>query len=128
MRFWIFFAALSGLMAVGFGAIASHAFDPITGLKAKSWVETAAHYQGWHGLAILCLAIMSKSLSQRPSKLLMLSLTAFTLGIIWFSGSLYLRAFFNFDLVASITPIGGMLFMLGWASLLIYSLTHKFDK
>lgn len=70
--------------------------------------QTGVRYQAWH-----CLAILILSLIPGTRKAIYL----FTAGIILFSGSLYAMTLLVMPKLGMVTPIGGLLFILGWISL-----------
>ncbi|CAN0601804.1 unnamed protein product, partial [Ectocarpus sp. 12 AP-2014] len=72
-------------------------------------------YQFLHSLALLVVALM---MIQFPaSSLLRSSALLFVLGILVFSGSLYLLSFTGLRWLGAITPLGGLAFVAGWACL-----------
>jgi uncharacterized membrane protein YgdD (TMEM256/DUF423 family) len=114
-------AGLMGLLAVVCGAFGAHSLKPMLDEASLQNWDTASRYQFYHALAILIVALLSKGMN---SKLLERSALFFLLGIIFFSGSLYLlsvRSLVSFNLLwlGPITPIGGLFFILGWFSLIL---------
>jgi uncharacterized membrane protein YgdD (TMEM256/DUF423 family) len=109
-RLWIRLAALSGLISVAAGAFAAHRVaDP----GAKEWLRTGANYEAVHALATLAVAALFPAGSRRagwPQAL-------FLLGSLLFSGSLYAMAFGGPRWLGAVTPLGGLLFLAGWATL-----------
>ncbi|TWH76102.1 uncharacterized membrane protein YgdD (TMEM256/DUF423 family) [Azomonas agilis] len=109
-RCFISLAALFGATSVALGAWGSH------GLKSRFTPEllevfrTAVHYQQIHALALLGVGILAL---YRPSLWINASGVLFTLGILGFSGTLYLRTLWDLNLGFA-TPLGGMIFMLAW--------------
>jgi len=108
-------AAASGLVAVVCGAFAAH------GLKASlspamlaTW-ETAVSYQVYHTLALLILALspLAATTSGRLAGWLFVAGTAI------FSGSLYILVLLGMPWLGMVTPIGGVLLIIGWAALLL---------
>ena len=85
-------------------------------LEAKdiSRIQTAATYQMYHTLLIAILAVYYQ---YKPLKAIQQSAWVFVFGIVLFSGSLYLYTFTKIHTLVFITPIGGMLLILGWLSL-----------
>jgi len=109
-RNWTTLAALSGLLAVGFGAFAAHGIaDP----QAKDWLRTGSTYEMAHALATLaCSALVVCGASRARHA------AAFFLGgSLLFSGSLYAMALGAPRLMGAVTPVGGMLFLIGWGVL-----------
>jgi uncharacterized membrane protein YgdD (TMEM256/DUF423 family) len=108
-RAWVGLAALFGLVAVAAGAFAAHGLQARGDARAVALVETGARYQMWHALAMLGYAALGPA-SRLP-------LVFWALGIGLFSFSLYALAFGAPRAVATITPVGGTSFIVGWAVL-----------
>jgi len=103
-------AALSGFMAVAVGAFAAHA---ITDPQAREWLKTGATYQFMHTMATAACATFM-NIGARGAK----TAPAFFLsGIVLFSGSLYAMALGAPRWLGMVTPVGGLLFLAGWAIL-----------
>jgi len=120
-------AAFFGLLAVIFGAFGAHGLTgKISEQHLENW-HTAVNYQFYHTLAMLFLATFSRA----KNVLINLSYVAFTLGILLFSGSLYLLSTrsltgINYTgILGPITPLGGLAFIFGWASLFLATLKGK---
>jgi uncharacterized membrane protein YgdD (TMEM256/DUF423 family) len=114
------------LLAVGLGAFGAHGIEAHVDIKAYHNWQTAAQYQFYHGLALLGLATLEGRLATR---LITLVRILFVLGVVCFSGSLYMlatREMMGTDVLirflGPITPLGGLLFMAGWTVLLVGSL------
>jgi uncharacterized membrane protein YgdD (TMEM256/DUF423 family) len=109
-------AAIFCIIAVIFGAFGSHALKAqLSATGLENW-KTAVNYQFVHALALLLLATLP------TTRFIRLSAWFFTLGIVCFSGSLYLLSFreiltINAAFVGPITPIGGLFFIIGWVCL-----------
>jgi len=103
-------AAVAGFLAVALGAFGAHALRAdltLTG-RMDTW-KTAVEYHLLHALVLLVLAWL------RPQA--RWSYGLFLSGMVVFSGSLYLLCFFNQFWLGTITPVGGVLLLAGWASL-----------
>ncbi|MDV6315398.1 DUF423 domain-containing protein [Idiomarina sp. HP20-50] len=115
-QIFLIVAAILGGTAVMLGAFAAH------GLKSKlsdsllSAFETGVTYQFYHAIALLVLALWLK---QSDSVWFIASGYLWLAGVILFSGSLYALAFTGLKWFGPITPIGGVLFIAGWISLLV---------
>jgi uncharacterized membrane protein YgdD (TMEM256/DUF423 family) len=109
-RNWLTLAAISGFLSVAFGAFAAHGIaDP----QAKDWLKTGASYQFMHALAVFaCAALMQ--LGARRARF---APAFFLAGTIFFCGSLYAMALGAPRWLGAVTPIGGVLFLIGWAVL-----------
>jgi uncharacterized membrane protein YgdD (TMEM256/DUF423 family) len=107
-RFWIQAGAICGFLAVGLGAFGAHALEAtLVEYDTLSIWETASRYHLAHAVAIV-LVPSTRQCAWRPA-------LWFVLGIIIFSGSLYLMALTNWRWLGMITPIGGLSFLIGWA-------------
>ncbi|MDE2355254.1 MAG: DUF423 domain-containing protein [Alphaproteobacteria bacterium] len=102
-------AALSGLFSVAFGAFAAHGMA--NHLEAQSLLKTGAQYEAIHALAALAALAILKTPRGR-----ILTAWLFLLGSVLFCGSLYALALGAPRITGAITPVGGLLFMAGWAS------------
>ena len=104
--------AISGGLAVAIGAFGAHALKPLlmeTGREAT--FELAVRYQFYHTLALLATGLLTSETSRRA---LRYSSLCFILGIIFFSGSLYVLCFTGIKMLGAVTPFGGVFFILGW--------------
>jgi len=112
-KIWIFIA-ISGAIAVIMGAMSAHMLKDVLTVKEIARIQTAATYQMYHTLIIAALAVYYQ---YNPLKAISQSNWMFAMGIILFSGSLYLYTFSKIYALVFVTPIGGLLFILGWLSL-----------
>lgn len=108
-RHWIALAAALGLTAVAFGAFAAHGLEAGGDARAAQWLATGSHYQLVHAVAIVAVIAWGRQ-GALPAAL-------WTVGAILFPGSLYALAFGAPKAVAALAPVGGMVLLLGWASL-----------
>ena len=114
--FFLAGAILAGL-AVVFGAFGAHMLESKVSASRLSTFETGVQYQMYHALALLIVGYISMS---HPG-LLNSAGYCFLAGTIIFSGSLYLLVLTDTGWLGAITPIGGVLFILGWVFLAIKS-------
>jgi uncharacterized membrane protein YgdD (TMEM256/DUF423 family) len=113
-------AALSGFLAVALGAFGAHALKDKLTEDFMHIYEKAVLYQFVHTLAIIGAAVL---LAQFPGNgHLLRAGWAFFGGIVLFSGSLYFYTLTGQKFWAMITPVGGVLFLLGWVFLLLGAL------
>jgi uncharacterized membrane protein YgdD (TMEM256/DUF423 family) len=120
-------ASLFGAIAVIFGAFGAHSLKNVLSSGALEVWAKGVEYQFYHTFALLFLSLIAI----KEDKLLKWSYVFFTLGIIFFSGSLYLlatrellnMAFLNY--IGPVTPIGGLCFILGWALLFVAASKRK---
>jgi uncharacterized membrane protein YgdD (TMEM256/DUF423 family) len=119
-------AALFGTIAIVLGAFGAHALKKVLNIEALNTFETGVKYQMYHALFLLFVATT-------PLVTVKLKKTIFylvTIGIILFSGSIYLLATntltaFDFRKIGFVTPIGGLLLILAWVMLFINVLKKK---
>ena len=98
-------------MTVVLGAFGAHALKEQLSAYGQSVYDKAIFYQMFHSLAILFVSILQYSISDLD---LSICIWLFFLGIILFSGSLYILALTNIKWLGAITPICGMLFIVSW--------------
>lgn len=120
-------ASFFGLIAVILGAFGAHQLEgKISEYHIETW-KTANQYQFYHTFALLFLATFSRAKSQS----IRVSFIAFTIGIILFSGSLYLMSVRSLIGIESasylgpITPLGGLCFIVGWIGLFVAAVKHR---
>ncbi len=108
--------AVFSLLSVILGAFAAHGLRGKLDENAIGIFQTAAHYQLNHGFALILCGILVYQFQTLPNSLFWLKISAFafTFGIVFFSGSLYALALTSQKWLGPITPIGGLLFILGW--------------
>jgi uncharacterized membrane protein YgdD (TMEM256/DUF423 family) len=106
--------AFNAFIAVAAGAFAAHDLKDILTVEYLNVFKTAADYQMAHGIGLLLIGILNKQYSNRchlAAALFML------IGIVLFSGSLYLLALTNIKWLGIITPFGGLCFLIAWLTL-----------
>lgn len=119
---FVVFGGFSAAMAVSLGAMGAHFLKSKleTGLITETNLqtfETAVKYQIYHSIAILILVLLSDRFKDR---IFQKAGYCFMLGIVFFSGSLYLLSTSNLLGLSSVrwlgpvTPIGGLFFITGW--------------
>jgi uncharacterized membrane protein YgdD (TMEM256/DUF423 family) len=106
--------ALSAFIAVAAGAFGAHALRAKLAPDLLAVFETGARYQMYHALALIAVAWASNHWPATPVRAAGL---LFIGGTVLFSGSLYLLALTGARWLGAITPLGGLLFLAGWAAL-----------
>ena len=116
-RFWLTTGAVCGFVTVALGAFGAHGLrDLVSPERLANWA-TATDYLGLHALAILACGLW---LLQRPDDgLVHRAAGAFLVGILLFSGSLFVLVLTDQRAIGIITPIGGVLLLVGWALLVV---------
>ncbi len=123
----IFTASFFGMLAVVTGAFGAHGLKTLLPATELEVWHTAVQYNFYHVFALLFLS----TIKAETSKLLNAAYYLFTLGILFFSGSLYLlscRSIIGWNWLihlGPVTPLGGLLFILGWLMLFIWALRDK---
>jgi uncharacterized membrane protein YgdD (TMEM256/DUF423 family) len=117
------------LLAVALGAFGAHGIQGRVDAQAYHNWSTASQYQFYHGLALLGLAAFQARFAPRTVGFVR---TLFLLGMLCFCGSLYLLATREMlgtqaltRILGPITPLGGLMFMGGWAVLLVAALRRS---
>lgn len=115
--------ALAGLTGVLLGAFGAHGLRESLSPAMLTIYKTGVDYQMWHALALMGVALI---LRYNPDeKSLIRAGWFFLLGIVFFSGSLYMLACFNMKWLGMVTPVGGVFFIVGWVLLALFSLKDK---
>ncbi len=107
--------AISGFLAVALGAFAAHGLQSWLPAASLKIFQTGAHYQLAHALLLVAIGVLREKAAQSPW--LRLAGWSLGLGIVLFSGSLYLLALTQIRGFAALTPVGGVLFLTGWCAL-----------
>lgn len=120
-------ASVLGMLAVITGAFGAHGLKALLPVSQLEVWHTAVQYNFYHVFALLFLSTFAKF----KNRLITLAYYFFTFGIVCFSGSLYLlscRSILGWDWLIAlgpITPLGGLLFILGWLMLALAALRNK---
>ena len=134
-KFWLTSGAILAGLGVALGAFGAHGLERvlqqvyspeetrmIAGLQVPAtWkylqdFKTGAEYQLTHSLALLAVGLLARDGSRRS---LTIAGWSFLLGIVLFSGSLYVLTVTGVKTLGMITPIGGVFFLMGWVSLAV---------
>lgn len=108
--------AVYGLLGVALGAFGAHGLRARLGPDLLAVWKTGVEYQFYHAFALLAVGLL---LRQASGALLQWAGWSFALGVILFSGSLYLLALTGIRSLGAITPLGGLFFLAGWLCLLV---------
>lgn len=117
-------ASIFGVLAIAIGAMGAHFLAKSLNAEQLTHIETGARYQMYHAIVLLAVGLLAGKMKRG---LALATIWFFTLGIIFFSFSLYAITFFEAmsielpKIVFLITPVGGILLMLGWVSVLIFA-------
>ncbi len=109
--------AIIASISIMMGAFGAHLLKDKLSEKALALYETGVRYQLYHAFALIIVGILYQL---NPNKQLKTAATLFLLGILFFSGSLYVLSYkVNNNIeglkwVGPITPLGGLCFIIGW--------------
>jgi len=118
-RLFLSIGAISGALAVMLGAFGAHGLKAKLSEKMLANYMTGVEYHFYHTFAILAVGLLAMHFQSRA---LAGSGWAFVIGIVLFSGSLYVMALTGITKLGAITPIGGLAFIIGWVLLAISAL------
>ena len=111
-------ASVLTAITIAIGAFGAHGLKQLVDAEAVATFETGVRYQMYHCLALLIIGF-ARPIPQTTQKWVF---RFFIFGIVFFSGSIYLLALkqiipFSVSFLGPITPIGGLLFIVGWLRL-----------
>ena len=118
-RTFLLIGAALNFLGVAAGAFGAHALRSRLTADMLSVFETGVRYQMYHGFAILLVALLIGHAGS--ARLLVISGWSFVAGVVLFSGSLYALTLTDVRVLGAITPLGGLLFLLGWGCLALYA-------
>lgn len=121
-RRFLLLGALSAFAAVAAGAFGAHALREHLSPELLAVYETGARYQMYHAFGLIAVALVS---AEAPQRLTAAAGWCFVWGTLLFSGSLYLLALTGITWLGAVTPLGGVLFLAGWACLAGAALRSK---
>ena len=112
---WFRYGSLLMLLGVAMGAFGAHGLKGSLSAEALQTYQTGVLYHLIHGLALLAVGWLATA---KPGQgLTSVAGWAFVLGILLFSGSLYLLSITGIRKLGIITPFGGLAFLIGWLCL-----------
>jgi uncharacterized membrane protein YgdD (TMEM256/DUF423 family) len=119
-RSFLFLGALINFVGVAAGAFGAHALRNRLSADMLGVFETGVRYQMYHGFAVLLVALAIRHFGS--TRLLLVSGWSFVGGVILFPGSLFALTLTDVRMLGAITPLGGVLFLLGWVCLALFAL------
>jgi uncharacterized membrane protein YgdD (TMEM256/DUF423 family) len=111
---FLLLGAIAAFLAVALGAFGAHGLRGRLSPEMMSVFQTGVQYHLSHALA---LVLVSAIMGRMSGWLIQTAGWCFVAGIVFFSGSLYLLAVTGVTILGAVTPIGGLLFLAGWACL-----------
>jgi uncharacterized membrane protein YgdD (TMEM256/DUF423 family) len=127
MKMFLILGTLLAGLAVALGAFGAHGLKKLVDAETISIYQTGVQYQMYHALGLIAIGILAQRIE---NSWINYAGFFFIGGIVCFSGSLYLLSSFRAmnkvvpTFVYPITPLGGILFILGWM-LLLFALLKK---
>jgi uncharacterized membrane protein YgdD (TMEM256/DUF423 family) len=125
---YVAIGSVLGAIAVALGAFGAHGLKKIVLPETVQTFQTGVQYQMYHCLALLLTGLLYEKCYQKFARLAGIF---FLLGIILFSGSLYLLTYFNatetvgLEKIGLVTPVGGVSFIAGWLFLFLAAIKTK---
>ena len=113
---WVVMGAIGAGVAVLLGAFGAHGLKSRVDPELLAVFETGVRYQMYHALALLAVGLARV---HWPSGLMSVAGWSFVVGMLVFSGSLYLMTATGARWLGAITPIGGAAFIVGWIALAV---------
>ncbi|HIM47537.1 MAG: hypothetical protein CL755_06545 [Chloroflexi bacterium] len=121
-RVLIMAGGILGLLGVVAGAMGVHALRDTLDARALSTFETGVRFQMYHALALLAVGLLA---GQWKTGIVKLSGVLFTVGVVLFSGSLYILAITGIGVFGAIAPLGGLSLMAAWTSLIVGAIRQR---
>jgi len=114
--------SILGFLGVAFGAFGAHALRSRLSQEMLAVFETGVRYQMYHAFAVLIVAAAIGHFGN--ARLLTAAGWLFIAGVLLFSGSLYALTLSGMGNLGAITPVGGLLFLLGWTCLAVFAIAR----
>ncbi|WP_099159351.1 DUF423 domain-containing protein [Virgibacillus ndiopensis] len=111
MKLFLILGTINGFLAVALGAFGAHGLEGKLSEKMLNTWDKAVNYQMFHTMALLVTGLI---LAKIQSGSMMWAGWMFFIGILLFSGSLYVYSTTGIKTFAMITPLGGVAFLVGW--------------
>lgn len=111
MKLFLLLGAVSGFFAVALGAFGAHGLEGKLSEKALAIWDKAVRYQMFHTMALVVAGLL---MAKMQSSGMVWAGWMFFIGILLFSGSLYVYSVTGIKTFALITPLGGVAFLIGW--------------
>ncbi|MEX0963981.1 MAG: DUF423 domain-containing protein [Pseudohongiellaceae bacterium] len=122
----IMLAGINGFLAVSLGAFAAHGLRERLSPELLNTFQTGVQYHMYHALALFGIGVLM--IDFPTTNLLRVSAYLMLIGIVLFSGSLYLLGISGVRWLGAITPIGGVCFLIAWALLVWFAARQQFPS
>lgn len=124
MKGSIISGAIQGFLAVALGAFGAHALEDILDDYGTGIWDTAVQYQMFHATGLVLIGILMSVKLFGNVKQLKWAMICFNVGILFFSGSLYILALTGIKILGAVTPIGGVFFLTGWVLIIVSAMKN----
>ena len=114
----IILAGFFGFVGVALGAFGAHRLSDILSPEMLEVYKTGVLYHLIHSVAVLAIAFSGKEKFSKGAYVMIV-------GIVLFSGSLYIYAQSAVKFFAMITPVGGICFLIGWLLIVVEGIRMK---
>jgi uncharacterized membrane protein YgdD (TMEM256/DUF423 family) len=122
MKLFIILGAINAFLAVALGAFGAHGLEGKLEPKYLETWKTGVTYQMFHATGLLIIAVLLGNLP--ANSLLSWSGWLMFIGIIFFSGSLYVLSVTQISILGAVTPLGGVAFLAAWILLIIAAVKY----
>ncbi|MBU5211257.1 DUF423 domain-containing protein [Heyndrickxia oleronia] len=122
MKVFIIIGAINAFLSVALGAFGAHGLADKLDPKYLDIWKTGVNYQMFHALGMIAVGIIAGNI--QGSSLMSWSGWLMLVGIILFSGSLYILSLTKIGILGAITPIGGVAFLVAWVLLVIAAVKY----
>ncbi|WP_409290741.1 DUF423 domain-containing protein [Peribacillus sp. SCS-37] len=117
MKVFLIAGAINAFLAVALGAFGAHGLEGRISAKYLETWKTGVHYHMFHAAGLLIVGLLAGQL--KAGSLLNWSGWLMILGILLFSGSLYVLSVTGIKVLGAITPLGGLAFLAAWLLIII---------
>ena len=122
LKVFIIIGAINAFLAVALGAFGAHGLEGRVEQKYLEIWKTGVTYQMFHATGLLIVGVL---LGRLPANaLLSWSGWMMLLGIILFSGSLYVMTLTKISILGAITPLGGLAFLAAWILIVVAAVKY----
>ncbi|MFT8363627.1 MAG: DUF423 domain-containing protein [Sporolactobacillus sp.] len=119
MKYFIAIGAALAFLSVAFGAFGAHILKERISAHYLAIYQTGVQYQMVHSLGLILVGILATVVFRTQTQWLTSSAWLMLIGIVLFSGSLYVLSISGITWLGAITPFGGVAFLAAWALVII---------
>lgn len=116
-KVFLMIGSIGAALAVALGAFGAHGLEGKLAERMMKNFQTGVQYQMYHSLGLVLIGLIAWKL--QGSSLIYAAGWSLLIGIILFSGSLYVLSLTGMTKLGMITPFGGVAFIVGWILLVI---------